>query len=123
MRPSTYQSLFIIGEDGSTINDVVDRTGCRIQFTGMVRDSRPAQQRILITGLGDSPYQAKRDIERLVRKGESQTPQRAYDGLAAQNSQDLKVAQQHYEELKVAQQQYKELKVAQGARKKEFGGA
>lgn len=103
------------------INDVVDRTGCRIQFTGMVKDSHPAQQRVLITGPGDNPHQARREIERLIRKGESKMPQRAYDGLAAQNFQDLKVAQQHYEELKMAQQQYKELKVAQGGRN-EFGG-
>lgn len=64
---------------------------------------------------------ARREIERLIRKGEANTPQRVYGNLAAQHYEDLKVAQQHYEDLKVAQQQYKDLKVANGGRI-EFGG-
>eukprot|EP00752_Nemacystus_decipiens_P011836 g10499.t1 len=122
MRIDPEAAPFVVGEDGSVIIDVVNRTGCRVQFTGMVKESHTAQQRVLITGPGDKPHQARREIERLVRKGESEKPQRVYDGLAAQNRQDVKVAQQHYEELKVAQQQYKELKVAQGGRKG-LGGA
>eukprot|EP00903_Cladosiphon_okamuranus_P009157 g8750.t1 len=116
MRIDPERAMLVIGEDGSIANDLVAKTGCRIQFSAKIRESPNGQQLVRITGPGDKPNDVRREIERLIRKGEVNMPRRVFDNLAAQNSVDMKAAQQHYEELRVAQQQYNNLKSVQGGR-------
>ncbi|CAM9111484.1 unnamed protein product [Discosporangium mesarthrocarpum] len=57
----------IIGKGGSTIKEMQNRTGCRIQIPQQVDPgSNPATRRVTLTGVGDAPHNAKRDIEMMV---------------------------------------------------------
>lgn len=94
------QVMFVIGEGGSIINDLVRRSGCRIQF-GPVQAAR---QKVRITGPGDAPKQARREIKNLVKEGELAMSRQVYGSVAAQNKyEDVMVAQPRYEDLKRAE--------------------
>lgn len=100
----------MIGEDGSIINDLVRRSGCRIQFGPVETRSYPARQKVLITGPGDAPKDARREIRSLVKEGELAMSRQVYGSVAAQkNYEELMVAQQRYEEdLKMAEHDHKD---------------
>ncbi|CAM9984961.1 unnamed protein product, partial [Choristocarpus tenellus] len=57
----------VIGKGGSTIKEMQNRTGCRIQIPPQVDPgSNPATRRVTLTGVGEAPHNAKRDIEMMV---------------------------------------------------------
>ncbi|CAN0365599.1 unnamed protein product, partial [Hapterophycus canaliculatus] len=61
----------IIGKGGSTIKDLEDRTGCPIQISARTKMGTlsPARE-VILTGGGDSPYYAKREIEAMLDNDE-----------------------------------------------------
>ncbi|CBJ29702.1 conserved unknown protein [Ectocarpus siliculosus] len=62
----------VIGKGGSTIKELQNRTGCRIQIPSQTDPGTyPPTRRVTLTGVGESPHNAKRDIEMMVRDDEN----------------------------------------------------
>eukprot|EP00752_Nemacystus_decipiens_P011834 g10498.t1 len=102
--------LFVIGEGGSIINDLVRRSGCRIQFDPVeAGSSYRTRQLVRITGPGDAPSKARQEIWNLVKGGESAMSRQVYGGLAAptEGHEDLAAAQQRFEESEMAEHDHK----------------
>ncbi len=63
-----YQVGLVIGKGGSTIKELQNRTGCRIQIPSQTDPGTyPPTRRVTLTGVGESPHNAKRDIEMMVQ--------------------------------------------------------
>lgn len=62
----------VIGKGGSTIKELQNRTGCRIQIPSQTDPgTHPPTRRVTLTGVGESPHNAKRDIEMMVQDDDS----------------------------------------------------
>lgn len=53
------------------MKELADLTGCRVQFSSMILESYPAKQAVYITGPGDGPREAVREIRTLIAEAES----------------------------------------------------
>lgn len=57
----------VIGKGGTTIKELQNCTGCRIQIPSQTDPgSHPPSRRVTLTGVGDAPHNAKRDIEMMI---------------------------------------------------------
>lgn len=56
------------------MQELVDRTGCRVQFDDIIIETYPTQQYLGITGPGNAPKETWREIGRLIVEGESRMP-------------------------------------------------
>lgn len=66
-----HQVGLVIGKGGSTIKELQNRTGCRIQIPQNIDPgSNPPTRRVTLTGVGDAPHNAKREIEMMVADDE-----------------------------------------------------
>lgn len=62
----------VIGKGGSTIKELQNRTGCRIQIPSQTDPgTHPPTRCVTLTGVGEAPHNAKRDIEMMVRDDEN----------------------------------------------------
>lgn len=112
---------WLIGEDDTIIQALVDRTGCRVHF-GSVAGSYPAQKEVLITGPGDSPTETRREMERLIRRGRANVEEalrvNAQLGSVQGEYEDMKTmapAQQNQNDLENSRDEIHGREIVEGA--------